>query len=289
MSYLKQVLVEQGELERLRQRQFKDYSPEIRSMVKLQEQMMQTLMRKDLDPQQKLHLLSGPQQRFEQLKLETNTLSGQTANKDADVPEAAVVTDQVTPQDKDTDGSTTPKQPTTDKTTTDADEFIDPALRGVSKNKKRRALRLLEKFTANPDIITRNDDNELVVNGKAIPGSDFNQLHRSLFHEASSPALTGMKEMMNAMRQIGVSSDEYNAKLIKSEYDSSAFKVGKDQELALGKRPQRTQVKSEPAVKKEATVKMEPTAAPSTSSKKKPKQKGKGLPPGVRPHILYVY
>ena len=63
-KFVKQVLVEEGEYDRLRQRQYRDYSPEIRTMIKLQEQIVQTLMRNDLDPQQKLDLISGPQQRL---------------------------------------------------------------------------------------------------------------------------------------------------------------------------------------------------------------------------------
>ena len=63
-KFVKQILVEEGEYDRLRQRQFKDYSQEIRTMVKLEQQIVEILARKDLDPQQKLDLISGLQQRF---------------------------------------------------------------------------------------------------------------------------------------------------------------------------------------------------------------------------------
>ena len=39
-KFVKQLLVEENEYERLRQRQFKDYSPEIRTMVKLEQQIV---------------------------------------------------------------------------------------------------------------------------------------------------------------------------------------------------------------------------------------------------------
>ena len=86
MKFLKQVLVEQGELDRLRERQIRDYSPEIRSMVKIQDEIQQILLRTDLSPQQKLDLLSVPQSRFDHLKAETNTLQGQTASASPEVP-----------------------------------------------------------------------------------------------------------------------------------------------------------------------------------------------------------
>ena len=80
-KFVKQFLVEEGEYDRLRQRQFKDYSPEIRTMVTLEQQIVEILAQKDLDPQQKLDLISGLQQRFNQLKEETNTLTGLTSAK----------------------------------------------------------------------------------------------------------------------------------------------------------------------------------------------------------------
>ena len=85
-KFVKQILVEEGEYDRLRQRQFKDYSPEIRTMLKLEQQIVEILARKDLDPQQKLDLISGLQQRFNQLE-ETNTLNGLTAAKDVAAPD----------------------------------------------------------------------------------------------------------------------------------------------------------------------------------------------------------
>ena len=75
-TFVKQVLLEEGEYERLRQQQFRQFSPELRVMVKLQDQIVSALMNKNLDAQQKLDLISSMQQRFTQLKEETNTLSG---------------------------------------------------------------------------------------------------------------------------------------------------------------------------------------------------------------------
>ena len=86
-KFVKQILVEEGEYERLRQRQFKEYSPEIQTMVKLEQQIVEILARKDLDPQQKLDLISGLQERFNQLKEQTNTLTGLTAAKGAAAPD----------------------------------------------------------------------------------------------------------------------------------------------------------------------------------------------------------
>ena len=49
-KFVKQILLEEGEYDQLRQRQYKDYSPEIRTMVTLKQQIVEILSRKDLDP-----------------------------------------------------------------------------------------------------------------------------------------------------------------------------------------------------------------------------------------------
>jgi len=75
-KFIKQVLVEEAEYDRLRQNHYRNYSPQIRTMDKLQEFIYSTMMRTDLDPQQKIDLCSGPRQRFNQLREETATQWG---------------------------------------------------------------------------------------------------------------------------------------------------------------------------------------------------------------------
>ena len=48
-KFVKQVLLEEGEYERLRQQQFRQYSPELRVMVKLQDQIVSALINKNFD------------------------------------------------------------------------------------------------------------------------------------------------------------------------------------------------------------------------------------------------
>ena len=69
---VKRLLVKESEYERLRQTKFKGYCPEIQTILKLEQQIVEILGQKDLDLQQKLDLISGLQQRFNQLKKEPN-------------------------------------------------------------------------------------------------------------------------------------------------------------------------------------------------------------------------
>ena len=78
-KFVKQVLVEEAEYERLRQNHYRNYSPQMRTMDTLKDFMLKTMMRKDLDDQQKIDLISGPQQLFNTLREETNTLNGESS------------------------------------------------------------------------------------------------------------------------------------------------------------------------------------------------------------------
>ena len=90
-KFVKQVLLKKGEYERLRQQQFRHYSPELQVMVKLQDQIVSALMDKKSRRSAKVRPHIHQQQRFTKLKEETNTLSGDSAVKNVTVPDAPKV------------------------------------------------------------------------------------------------------------------------------------------------------------------------------------------------------
>ena len=75
-SFSKKVLIEQAELDRLQQRQIRDYSPELQTMVRLQNQMRDIMARKKLTGKEQINLILELQIRLEKLKKETGVLSG---------------------------------------------------------------------------------------------------------------------------------------------------------------------------------------------------------------------
>ena len=93
-SFAKKVLIEQAELDRLQQRQLRDYSPELQAMVRLQNQIRDLMASKKLSAEERLNSISELQIRFDKLKKETGVLSGiippQTVNAGAAPPAAAV-------------------------------------------------------------------------------------------------------------------------------------------------------------------------------------------------------
>ena len=85
-SFSKKVMIEQGELNRLQQRQLRDYLPELQSMARLQNHIRDIMSRKNLSADERLNLISGEQIQFDKLKKETGVLSGTLPAQAATAP-----------------------------------------------------------------------------------------------------------------------------------------------------------------------------------------------------------
>ena len=70
------VLIDQAELDRLQQRQLREYSPELQAMVRLLNNMMDITANKKLNAEKRLNSISGLQIQFDKLKNKTGLLSG---------------------------------------------------------------------------------------------------------------------------------------------------------------------------------------------------------------------
>ena len=67
-SFSEKVLIEQAELDRLQQRQLREYSPELQAMVRFLNNMMDITANKKLNVQERLNSISGLQIQFDKLK-----------------------------------------------------------------------------------------------------------------------------------------------------------------------------------------------------------------------------
>ena len=70
------VLIEQTELDRLKQRQLREYSAELQAIVRLLKNMMDITANKKLNAVERLNSISRLQIQFDKLKKETGLLSG---------------------------------------------------------------------------------------------------------------------------------------------------------------------------------------------------------------------
>ena len=78
-SYVKKVLVDEAELDRLQQRQLREYSPELASLSRLKSDMDNILRPSNLSPQEKLTRLAALQGRFEKIRKDAGVLSSSSS------------------------------------------------------------------------------------------------------------------------------------------------------------------------------------------------------------------
>ena len=74
-NYVKKVLIDKGELERLHQRQIREFSPELHNMADIRTRMAMILDNKNMPADAKLSLLKTIQTQFDQLQKDIGLLS----------------------------------------------------------------------------------------------------------------------------------------------------------------------------------------------------------------------
>ena len=171
------------------------------------------MMRKDLDPQQKIDLCSGPRQRLNTLREKTNTLHGES--------NSGVSSQKVDTKAEPTETKTKAKPKTNAK-----QEPIVVQNEPVKVNAPQKADKLMDLIGNNPNIIRRNDANKMEVNGRAVPGTDFDELYANLFAPHGTQHLPRMAELIGALRQLNVESKDIVSHPIQAAYESFTPRFG---------------------------------------------------------------
>ena len=120
----------------------------------------------------------------------------------------------------------------------------------------------MDIISNNPNIIRRNDQTELEINGQAVPGSNFNELYAAILTPKRSQHMVGMTELLGALRQLNVESKDIVSAQIKFAYEIGASRPGPlcHHQKALQMEPQKTR-KQKPKVaakdKKSSTTPIE--------------------------------
>ena len=292
-NFVKKVLVAKGELERLQQVQLREYSSPVSHMGDLHTIITQVLGDKHMSAEVKRKLLATYQTQFDKLQRDTGLLSG-TAS-------ASGASEVQNTKEKPTESEAkTPKVEPEEGEISDADdkqEVEDPneitvSKIGIKPMYQQKASKLLTKITSNPDILSRNEAGEMVVFGKAEPGTDFNNLLKSMVNDTRDLKQPGMDKWLDALKTIGVKANELSGQELRKIYSPPLPRGTTRQQLAALKTEPSTIPKFEPP---------ETTTASPSRSKRKPyahtfrMQTGKGIkkmkpmPPGLRANILYVY
>ena len=125
----------------------------------------------------KRKLLATYQSQFEKLQRDTGLLSGAApasgTSEVKNVKEIPTEPEATKPKDEPEEGQISDADDTQE--VEDPNEMTVQKI-GIKPMYQQKASKLLTKITSNPDILSRNEAGEMVVFGKAQPGTDFNNL-----------------------------------------------------------------------------------------------------------------
>ena len=212
-NFVKRVLIEQGELDLLQHRQLRDYSPELHSLSLLNNQIHDILNKNHMTADKKLNLLSTVKARFDKLKKRhwssfiwraVEYILHYSGFKNAIAPDAN--TDY-----NDNAFVQLIQQPA-----------ISPAAKAVRKLNvqpmfEAKARNLMLKIMDHPEVLSRNTNGEIVVNGKAEAGTNFDTIFKSLVGRSHDVSQPGFNTFLEATHQLGIRKEEFSGQVVKTD------------------------------------------------------------------------
>ena len=308
-SFSKKVLIEQAELDRLQQRQIRDYSPELQTMVRLQNQMRDIMARKKLTAEERINLISELQIRFDKLKKETGVLSGAMppqAAPEAPPPPPGDVPNILAAKGIGPDAALEKKEKEQDEVPEKGEDLsgeasaLSPMMSRIIRWNipglyHQKAHRLLKNIHKNPEILTRNENGEAVVYGESIPGSNFKFLFKSMVSNQQDLHQVGIDDFLRALRSLGIKKDDISGEPLKNKLSNVAPYVAHQRHLTSAKHePDNLEVAGDNI---EELVQQNPKQRVHKPTKRSSLQVGKGYihkpilrkPPGRKANILYAY
>ena len=174
----KMTLVEKALLDRIREKQTVQAiaQPELSGMVQIQHQIEETLKSSKLSDDEKVNILQRAQQRFGQLK-------------DSIQPRAAAAEPQPQPEPQ--------GEPAAPQSSASLLGYAQ-----IPAQYKNKVSKLEEYLKAHPGLIEKNEENEAIIEGKVIPGSDYSHLIRNLYVSKQDKNLTGLTSLLNVLKKV---------------------------------------------------------------------------------------
>ena len=151
----KMRLVEQAVLDRLRQKQIAQeiQQPELSEMVKIRAQIEDTLNNSKVTDTEKLDILERAQEKYGKLKDSIRTTNTTIVEESGTVPATIDVTTSEPPMSQAVN---------------------------LQANRKKKFNNFLKFVEENPDHIAKSEQNQMVVEGKTLEGSNFDDVIRNL-------------------------------------------------------------------------------------------------------------
>ena len=148
-------------------------------MVKIRTQIEDTLSSSKLTDTEKLDILERAQEKYGKLK-------------DSMHPTKTPIVEE---------GGTAPA-------TIDVASSEPPLFQAVNlpANRKKKFNKFLKFVEENPELIAKNDQNEMVVEGRTLEGSNFDDLIRNIYVQNTKHNLTGIYDFSQALSKANLSS-----------------------------------------------------------------------------------
>ena len=151
----KMTRVEQAVLDRLRQKQIAQeiQQPELSAMVKIRTQIEDTLSNSKLNDTEKLDILERAQEKYGNLKDSMRPTKTPIVERSRTAPATIEVT---------------PPEP----------QMFQAV--NLPANRKKKFNKFLKFVQENPDLLAKNEQTEMLVEGKTLEGSNFDDLIRNI-------------------------------------------------------------------------------------------------------------
>ena len=278
------TLVEKATWDHLREKKAaeKMTHPELMNMIEIQQQIEGILMSTKLSDDEKVDLLDRARTRFEKIRDTLNPaddmpaaaavpIAAPAAAPPAVAPPAAapplvaapaVVAAGIPPPPP----GGPPPPPRRAHAAVAVGPSQAPILTGIRLPQQYHAKfdRLKDFLNAHPKIASKNALNEMILDGNRIPNSNFDDLIRNLYVPKDTYNLTGMSDFISTLKREKLPKDDISSKAAINHLNASFTSQG--------------------------TMKAESTPVKDSKHKgKDSKQSGKGVPPGKRPRVLFLY
>ena len=203
------ALVDEAELERLRQRQIKEYSPALRSLGQIQEQIEKLFDDPELTDEGKCKILSHLQDRFSvTLAQYKNSTSGTSPAAEAKPLQIEIKSENdpiINDELEEINGSNKPgEEDPLNSTIPTAEEAKIPA----QYNKKFKMFQ--EFLKEHQNEISMNEQKQLVIDGEAIAYSSFPDLLRSLYVRNQDMNLNGAQQLHLKLNHLNARPDMFS-------------------------------------------------------------------------------
>jgi len=279
MSFDKFHLMREEEYQRMRQKQVQSYNPELRLLTRLDDDMNEILNDTTLPTDVKMRIFDHIKQRFKDVKASTSTVRTKVLQPIEEVNEVEELDNEGEEESQVDEEAEEQHYQLPPPQKQKARAMDAEVLEGIQTSRQTKASGLLKKIQAHPDIISINNNNEIVLHGKTIRGSNYVDLFQSLYtHKVAQDTPEGNpghSKFLLALNEINVpasliSSTAQYAKLVElkkttpTREEDFISPIDSPSKFALDK------------------------TTPLSVKQGKP-MKGNGVPPGKRQRMMTLY